>query len=73
KLELNKLYTYEEIVDRSLKSAHGDNMGLDYFRKNGWIELDRWKDEKIYNYSYFPGRATRYPIYFHTLRAEPAC
>lgn len=30
------------------------------------MELKRWEGVDIYNYSYFPGRATRYPIYFHT-------
>ena len=66
KLDESTFYSYEEILDRSLKSAYGDDKGLDYLRENGWMELKRWTGEKIYNYSYFPGRATRYPIYFHT-------
>lgn len=65
-LDEGTFYTYEEILDRSLKSAYGDDKGVDYLRENGWIELKEWKDEKMYNYSYFPGRQTRYPIYFHT-------
>ena len=65
-LDENTFYTYEEILDRSLKSTYGDDKGLDYLRREGFMPIQEWKGEKIYNYSYWPGRATRYPIYFHT-------
>ncbi len=61
------LYPIEEIIERALKSAYGDDKGLDYFRQNdGYHVLKRFTEAEMYNYSYYPGRATRYPLYLHT-------
>ena len=35
KLDETTLYAYEDVLDRALKSADGNDHGLDYYRNNG--------------------------------------
>jgi len=62
KLELDKTYTIDEIIDRSLKSLYGSDKGLDSFEKAGFTAM-QMKPAEVFNYYYFPGSKTRHPIY----------
>lgn len=66
KLDLNKKYTFEEIIDRKLKSEFGPEHGLDWFKKNGYLKFRRKVAERYPILSVKP----KYPIYFENyLRA----
>ncbi len=62
KLEKNKKYEWQDIVDRQLKSAYGDKFGWAWFKENGVMET---KEDPRENYAYYkyPWGKTRYPIY----------
>ena len=65
KLDPGTLYTYEDVLDRALKSADGDDHGLDYYRNNGGYYFAKvYTPEEMYNYHWHP--ETRYQLYFHT-------
>ena len=64
KLDLDKLYTFEEVADRALRSADGEEYGLDYYRKNGYYFSKVYTPAEMYNYHWYP--KTRYQLYFHT-------
>lgn len=70
-LDLDKLYTYEDVLDRALKSADGDDHGLDYYRENGGYYFARvYTPAEMYNYHWHP--KTRYQLYFHTQQENGA-
>jgi anaerobic selenocysteine-containing dehydrogenase len=62
KLDPSKKYTWEEMLDRQLKSAYGDKFGLEWFKVNGVKEGPDDPRTK-YGYFKFPWGKTRYPIY----------
>lgn len=69
KLDLDRRYAIEEIFDRNMKSVYGDQYGLEYLRKNGFV-WERYAPGKLgYNYYYHPLNKTRHPIYFEHLKA----
>ena len=70
KLNPGQKYTWEQIVDRKLRSDYDDDKGLEYFKKNGstWT-IRRLPLEKTYNYYFHPMGETRIPIYFEHLKA----
>src|SRR5690606_19462462 len=67
KLALDEKYTIREIVDCILKSAYGPDKGLTYFKNYGFITQERTAAE-VYNYSHFPGNATRHSIFNMVLK-----
>lgn len=59
-LDPGKKYTWEEIVDRNLKSNFGPERGLDWFKENGILSWPK-KVEEMY---WRPFIKARVPIYF---------
>ena len=45
-LELDKRYTYQEMVDRFLKAQHGPDKGLDWYMEDGLEVYDRSLQER---------------------------
>ncbi len=67
-LDTKKKYTWEEILDRQLRDAYGDEHGLDWFKTNGIAPpADPTPENEKYAYHFFPNKKTRYPIYFEYL------
>lgn len=64
KLDLHKRYTYEEMWDRTLKTIHGEEYGLDYMKKHGHIKTYNLSDKESYS-SYYNDKV-RYQIYLQT-------
>ncbi len=62
-LELDKKYTFDEIVDRRHKSWFGDKFGLEWFKENGVLTWPK-KTEEVY---WEPFVKARTPIYFEHL------
>jgi anaerobic selenocysteine-containing dehydrogenase len=60
KLDPARKYTLEEINDRKLKSKFGDDKGLEWFKKNGFVVRKRKVDE-MYP---LPWLKVRFPLYF---------
>ncbi len=57
-------YTWEEIVERVLKSRFGDDKGIQYFIDHGSAWTCEWiPEEQSYNYYYFPDGKTRHPLF----------
>ncbi len=67
-IDLNRKYSYSEIIDLALKSAHGDQFGLDWFSKNGW-SIDQPATaptvDQYYGITRWPN--TRLPLYVEYL------
>ncbi len=66
KLDLNKKYTQEEILDRALRSKYGDQYGLEWFKVNGIAPQTPAPEKENYGYNFNP--KTRYPLYFEHLK-----
>jgi anaerobic selenocysteine-containing dehydrogenase len=63
-LDLDKEYAWEEIIDRWLKSWAGEDRGIDYIRKTGFVEFSKKKIEETY-WRYF--KDIRAPLYLEHL------
>jgi anaerobic selenocysteine-containing dehydrogenase len=64
----DKKYTWEEILDRDLRTRFGGENGLEWFKKKGvGPSSPRPEKEKYANY-YWPNKKTRYPVYFEYLK-----
>ena len=61
KIDVNKKYTWEDLFDRRLKSAHGAAYGLDWFKKNGWKTTKLGGAGEQYRDKTVPG--SRYRLY----------
>ncbi|HXG52742.1 MAG TPA: molybdopterin-dependent oxidoreductase [candidate division Zixibacteria bacterium] len=69
RLEENRIYHWEEILDRSAKSAFGDDRGLDWLREHGLVAWPRSLGER---YPRAVHRLPRLPVYFeHFLEVRP--
>ncbi|MDP2646251.1 MAG: molybdopterin-dependent oxidoreductase [Desulfobacterales bacterium] len=60
KLDPSRKYSNEDIADRKLKTKFGEEMGLDWFRQNGYLKIKRKVDEQYP----LPWLKVRFPIYF---------
>jgi len=71
-LDLDKRYTVHEIYDRTMKSAHGDDKGIEWFAVNGLMNQtpDR-PEEQLYANWHWNGKV-RYQLYFHTQKESGA-
>lgn len=67
-LDLNKRYTFDEIIDHRMKSKYGPEIGLDYLREHGMYHV-RLPLSSAFYYTDYPDDQTRVPIYFHDLYA----
>jgi anaerobic selenocysteine-containing dehydrogenase len=67
-VDLEEKYTWEEIVDRNLKTDYGGEHGLEWFKRNGVAPpADPTPEAETYAYYHWPNRTTRYPVYFEYL------
>ncbi len=60
-LSSSRKYSYEEICDRWLKSWFGEEHGLEYFRKHGYLKHAKRTVEELYPRPFNKGRI---PVYF---------
>jgi anaerobic selenocysteine-containing dehydrogenase len=65
-LEPGKRYTVHEIYERTMKTAHGPEKNLAWFKEHGLLNLTPDRSEKELYSDYFFHDTARYQIYFHT-------
>ena len=68
KLELDRRYTIEEMIDRRVKQMFGSESGFDKLLQEGGLYRFQTPGKEGYNYYYWPGNKTRHPIYFERLK-----
>ena len=68
KLDINKKYTIDEMLDRRIKSIFGDGYSFDQLLECGVIYKWDATGKRGYNYYYWPDNKTRHPIYFDKLK-----
>lgn len=67
KLDLDKKYTLDEIIDRRIKQIFGDEHSFEEGLREGFIYKFSKTGKEGFNYYYWPDNKTRHPIYFeHT-------
>jgi anaerobic selenocysteine-containing dehydrogenase len=67
-VDLEKKYTWEELLDRQLRTEYGADYGLEWFKTNGVAPASPESEKEKYAYYHWPNRTTRYPIYFEYLK-----
>jgi anaerobic selenocysteine-containing dehydrogenase len=70
KLDLDKKYSIDEMIDRRIKQVFGEKYSFDYLLKHGVIYRYDAVGKRGYNYYYWPDNKTRHPIYFERLKAS---
>jgi len=70
KLDLDKKYTIDEMIDRRVKQVFGDEYSFDHLLEHGIIYKWDATGKRGYNYYYWPDNKTRHPIYFDLLKAS---
>jgi len=70
KLDLDKKYTIDEMIDRRVKEVFGNKYSFDYLLEHGVIYKYEATGKLGYNYYYWPDNKTRFPIYFDRLKAS---
>jgi anaerobic selenocysteine-containing dehydrogenase len=66
-VDVNKTYTWEDLLDRQLKTDYGDDKGLEWFKANGVAPAEPVPANEVYGYHFYPKGKTRIPIYFEYL------
>jgi anaerobic selenocysteine-containing dehydrogenase len=69
-LDLDKVYTMDEMIDRRVKQVFGDEYSFDYLLNHGVLYRFDTPGKLGYNYYYWPDNKTRHPIYFDRLKAS---
>lgn len=72
KLDLDKKYSIEEMIDRRVRQMFGDDSGFDHLLKQGALYRFETQGKYGYNYYYWPENKTRHPIYFERLKKSGA-
>lgn len=67
KLDPKVDYTWEEIVDRKIKSDFGPDASIDDFAECAFKEYRLPTIKESYNYFYAPENSVRLPIYYHNM------
>jgi len=70
KLNLDKKYTIDEMIDRRVKQVFGNEYSFDHLLEHGVIYKYNATGKRGYNYYYWPDNKTRHPIYFDLLKAS---
>ncbi|UCG63392.1 MAG: molybdopterin-dependent oxidoreductase [Deltaproteobacteria bacterium] len=65
KLDPTGNYTWEEIVERKIKSDYGAEVGFADFAECAFREYRLPTIKESYNYFYAPGNTVRLPLYYH--------
>jgi anaerobic selenocysteine-containing dehydrogenase len=68
KLKPMQRYKWRDVVNRMLIAKYGQEHDLDSFKQTGFL-IESKPLKQTYNYFYFPGSATRIPIYSEHLWA----
>ena len=68
KLDIDKKYTIEEILDRKIRQVFGKQYGFDSLLEHGVIYQYNNTGKRGYNYYYYPDNKTRFAIYFNRLK-----
>jgi len=68
KLDIDKKYTIEEILDRKIRQVFGKQYGFDSLLEHGVIYKYDGTGKRGYNYYYYPDNKTRFAIYFNRLK-----
>ncbi len=66
-LEADKMYTWEEIVERKIKSDFGPNASLADFDQSSFKPYRLQTIKETYNYFYAPENAIRQPVFYNRL------
>lgn len=61
-LDLGKKHKAADVVERYLKGQYGPQITLDALAAKGFV-YDEMKPQDVYNYTAFPGKTTRHPLY----------
>jgi anaerobic selenocysteine-containing dehydrogenase len=64
KLDLDRKYTFDEVIDRRIKQIFGDEHSFEEGLQKGMIYKYTATGKEGYNYYYWPDNKTRHPIYF---------
>jgi len=68
KLDINKKYSIDEMIDRRIKTIFGEQYSFEDALRHGIIYKYVDTGKKGYNYYYYPENKTRFPIYFDVLK-----
>lgn len=71
-LEPGQVYPIGDVLDRALKSVHGQDKGAAWFKEHGMIDLSEEVSEKEVYADYFFHGKVRYQLYFHTQKESGA-
>ena len=72
KLDLDRKYTIEEMIDHRVKQMFGDMESFDTLLEKGALFRIDAPGKKGHNYYYWPENKTRHPIYFERLKQSGA-
>lgn len=61
-LDTAQAYTIDEMQELRMKNTFGDGASWEKLAETGYYEV-RLEEQQQYNYSYFPGKQTRHPMY----------
>lgn len=61
-LDTTRSYTIDEMQERRMKNAFGDEASWDVLAETGYYKVEL-EEQDQYNYSAFPGKQTRHPLY----------
>jgi len=66
KLDVNGYYSWDEVVERKIKSDYGPNAGFEDFAACAFKPHRLATVKESYNYYYAPDNAIRQPLYYHS-------
>lgn len=68
RLETGKKYTMDHVFDKRIKQAFGEKYSFDFLLQHGVIYKYENSGKRGYNFFYWPGNTTRFPVYFTRLK-----
>lgn len=72
RLELDRKYTIDEMIDRRVKQMFGEDEGFETLLEKGALFRIDNPGKKGHNYYWWPENKTRHPIYFERLKKSGA-
>lgn len=66
-VDVNKTYTWEQLLDMQLRTDYGDDHGLEWFKIHGVAPTTPTPANEVYGYHFWP-KTTRHPIYYEYLK-----
>jgi anaerobic selenocysteine-containing dehydrogenase len=68
RLDLDEKYTMDDIFDRRIKQLFGEQYSFEFLLRHGVMYRYDTPGKLGFNYYYWPGNTTRFPIYFNKLK-----